>query len=88
MFKAWCAFILGDFSRDKMFEHLHGHQADGGPIHGVKWIDIRVAQWRPAAEKMELQFTKDKRGGHIYWAIEPQPFSIQRTADRILAHVG
>ena len=82
-FKTWCALILGDFNREELLDHIYGDREDGGPSMGVHQLDVRFVQWAPEFKRMELELTRDKRGGTQYFRLVPT-FSVAETVSKIL----
>lgn len=71
MFRTWEALILGDCTREELFNMLYAHDEDGGPNQGYNILNVRMSMWRVDFAKMELKWRSEKRGGVAHWRLIP-----------------
>jgi hypothetical protein len=62
--------VLNGWTRKQaLWDYLYGRSADGGPDNGLKVLDIRFHQFRPALADLNLRIVREKRGGHIWYKV-------------------
>jgi hypothetical protein len=70
-YKLWEALILGPLDRATLFDRMYGEREDGGPLDGIKIVDIRISQWKYAFKLLGLQIVREKRCGVKYYRLVP-----------------
>lgn len=71
MFKMWEALILGDCTREQLFNLLYGDCPEGGPVNGYNILNVRVSAQQKAFAAMGLKWVSEKRGGIAHWSLVP-----------------
>lgn len=79
-FRFWEALILGECTRQQLFEILYGHDPEGGPNGGHNILNVRVCMWRHQFAAMELYWHCEKRGGIAHWCLLPVPLEEAQAA--------
>lgn len=70
-FRFWEALILGDCTREQLFNILYDHDSNGGPIQGYNILNVRISMWQKQFADMKLKWRSDKRGGLAHWRLIP-----------------
>lgn len=70
-FKAMERMILGEVSRDGLFDYIFSDCPEGGPAIGPHVIDIRFIQWKKIFARLQLKLVRDKRAGTMYFRLIP-----------------
>lgn len=86
-FEAISHIILhGPVTKLKLYDYVYGASSEGGPLDGPNIFDVRMFQWKPIFELLDLKLTKEKFNSTTRYTLTPK-FNVQETVDRILAHV-
>lgn len=71
MFRTWEALILGEHTRESLFNLLYSSDENGGPNQGYNILNVRMSMWKADFKKMEFDWIRNKRGGIVHWRLVP-----------------
>lgn len=84
-FEAISHIILhGPITKTKLYEHVYGSSLNGGPLDGPHIFDVRIFQWKPIFELLDLELSKEKFNSTTCYRLTPKS-NVQETAARIIS---